>query len=291
MKNINEIFEAASFISQELIIKADFFSGGVFAFKNQVTTPRKYLQWAKKNSKDKSEHGRSDGINNVKKSIELVINQNLKSLNISVGNDNVSKFLGNNVDLEEGGNTKTKLIAALGIAPSILISDIWNHRNDAEHEFIIPPYRTVKQAIEVAELLILSNDKREERALTIEFRDIRIESLEKNYKDPFRLKPIPTGIVFSWTLGEEKTLFKLQYDEFKEGKYQSYIYEFTGVEYEFLLLIKASFCDKTYDREVFENTITEFLNTIYKDSFKVREFQYNDPQFPENKCEKKVVSE
>ncbi len=36
MKNINEIFEAASFISQELIIKADFFSGGVFAFKNQV---------------------------------------------------------------------------------------------------------------------------------------------------------------------------------------------------------------------------------------------------------------
>ena len=277
MENINKIFEVASFKSQELIIKADFGSGGVFAYNNQEITPRKYLKWAKVDSRNKCEHACSNGISNAKKSIELLIDQTLKSLNISVNNKNVNNFISDSSDLEEGGNTKTKLIAALGIAPSILISDIWTHRNDAEHEYIIPPYRIVKQAIEVAELLILSNDKREERALTIEFRDIRIESLEKKYKDPFRLEPIPAGIVFSWALGEEKTLFKLRYDEFKEGKYQSYIYEFTGAEYEFLLLIKASFCDKSYDREEFESTVNEFLNAIYSDNFKIREFQYNDP--------------
>ncbi|ARD23119.1 hypothetical protein [Shewanella japonica] len=280
VENIRDIFQTAALINNELIIRTNISGESIFSYPLDEVTPKELLRWGKKDLKGKDAHARSNGITNAKKSIDLLIEQNLKSLNISVKNKNVTEFIKKSPVLEEGGNSKTQLIASLGIAPSILISDIWAHRNDAEHEYLIPPLRDVKQAIEVAELLMLSNDTRERQAHNIEIRDVKIENLgnKSNEEDPFRLAPIPMGVIFSWEFAEKRTLFKLQYNEFKEGNYQSYIYEFKGYEHEYLLLIKASFCEKTYDREEFESTIEEFLEYIYGKSFRVREFQYNDPQ-------------
>ncbi|MCL1048611.1 hypothetical protein L2755_03035 [Shewanella abyssi] len=269
LESLHELFTKASLNQQEIIVKTSTSGEGIFSYNREGNTPRTYLQWAKEDLVGRSNRGCVNGIGNAKKSIALLIDQTLDSLNVSVDSKiNIRKFISQCSDsFLEGGNTKTKLIASLGVAPSVLISDIWMQRNEIEHGYSNLEPKQVKQAIEVAELLILSVDSREQTAHKIEFLDIEIYNRFKNHKDPFASKP--RGIVFDWLYENEKATFSLSYEDKKNVKYS---YNFQGDEYEFLLLIKAAFCNTTYDRVIFEHTVTEFLTAALGDNFSVREF-------------------
>jgi hypothetical protein len=274
--SVKDVFEAASLNTQQLVIKTSKASSPIFQYKSNDVTPREYLQWAKQDIRTGGKKGRIGGISNAKKAIDLLIQQTMKSLNLAAG-DNKSKsygkFISANLDTYlDGGNLHTKLMASLGIAPSVLISDIWSKRNDAEHEHIIPTDIEVKQAVEVAELLILSLDTREQAVNSIEILDVEILQRSQKKVDILTVAPKSKGVIFTWEYGEDETKFFLSYDNLSTDCSKRCIYEFEGHEEEYLLLLKAAFCNESYDLDILELTINKLFDITFNSDYHIREF-------------------
>lgn len=131
--------------------------------------PDEYLQFAKKNLKSNTTQNRIDAMCNAKRSIECQIDllistfgYDYKTFDSRKNYPEVKSFIKDRYEGEQytGLMERLKLLNILGLAPTLIISNIRSLRNQMEHEYSVPSYDEVKRAIEVAELFINSSNRK-----------------------------------------------------------------------------------------------------------------------------------
>lgn len=141
---------------------------GEFLYTFEVT-PENFLAYAKENINLKTKKGLIDGMSNAKRAIECQIDSIINFLGYDYkvfdrrsSYQNTKKFINAHFaeDTVDGITDRIKLLNILDITPSFLISKIRSLRNRVEHEYIIPSFSEVKEAIEIAELFINSSMRR-----------------------------------------------------------------------------------------------------------------------------------
>lgn len=131
--------------------------------------PNNYLEFAQNNLKNKSTQGCIDAMGNAKRAIDCQIDMlintfgyNYKEFDNRNSYPEVKTFIKNNYKEEHynGLTEKLKLLNILGLAPTLIISNIRNIRNHMEHEYSVPSYDEVKKAIEIADLFINASNRK-----------------------------------------------------------------------------------------------------------------------------------
>lgn len=131
--------------------------------------PDDYLAFAKKNTRSLDIQNRVEGISNSKRAIDCQIDFLVSSLgydyklfNTGKGYKNTRQFINEFYEghQNEGVTDKLKLLNILGLAPTLIISNIRKLRNLVEHEYKIISEYEVKTAVEVADLFINSSNRK-----------------------------------------------------------------------------------------------------------------------------------
>ncbi|HEY5583449.1 MAG TPA: hypothetical protein VIK78_03045 [Ruminiclostridium sp.] len=131
--------------------------------------PKDYLMFAKNNIKEKVTQTQNciDAMSNTKRAIECQIDLLINTLGYDYKTFDkrnmypVTKaFIKSNFQEEQcdGLTDRLKLLNILGLAPTLILSNIRKLRNQMEHEYIELSYQDVKGSIEVAELFINSSN-------------------------------------------------------------------------------------------------------------------------------------
>lgn len=132
-------------------------------------TPSEYLQFAKDNFRDNSKQSCINAMGNAKRAIDCQIDMLINTLGYEYKQfdarnsyPEVKAFIKKNYDGDHysGITERLKLLNILGLAPTLIISNIRKMRNEMEHEYKIPQYEEVKKAIEIAELFINSSNRK-----------------------------------------------------------------------------------------------------------------------------------
>jgi len=119
---------------------------------------REFLRFSKEDFKSKNKKGNINALTNAKRAIDCQIDTaftlfGIQYDSIPISSNKVIELTGlMDIDLPH----KLKLIQALDFAPSVLISKTRILRNRLEHYYQIPDEEEVKEAIELAELFVLS---------------------------------------------------------------------------------------------------------------------------------------
>jgi len=120
--------------------------------------PKEFLRFAKLDFKENGKRGLINSLTNSKRAIDCQIDFALQTLGIKY--DKIPIQSGKIIELtdlkKEDISHKLKLIHALNMAPSSLISNTRLLRNKLEHYYKKPTEKEVKEALELAELFILS---------------------------------------------------------------------------------------------------------------------------------------
>ena len=147
-------------------LKLDFTStiieldNGIETEKPFALSARDLLRFAKSDLREDTLKGNINALTNAKRAIDCQIDTALTLFGIDCknfpqsSNDIIDHTGFSNEDLPY----KLKLIRALDFAPSGLISRTRSLRNKLEHKFQVPDREEVKDAIELAELFLLSLD-------------------------------------------------------------------------------------------------------------------------------------
>lgn len=153
-----------NFLKTVLEIKIDFANlilirmGGQSLDNNSEITPRDFIRFSKEDIKDETLKGLINSLTNAKRAIDCQIDNVLSELGLE--NDKINKaseYLINDSILQKKDLPyKLKLVQALGLAPGGLTAKVRNLRNKLEHSYKIPKRDEVDDAIEIAELFILS---------------------------------------------------------------------------------------------------------------------------------------
>lgn len=131
--------------------------------------PEEFLEFAKNNIKTHTKQSTVDAIGNAKKAIESQIDLLISTLGFDYKKFDdkdsypvTKKYIKSNYIEEnyDGIVPRIKLLNILGLAPSIIISEIRSLRNKVEHNYIVPSLDSVKKAIEIAELFINSSNRK-----------------------------------------------------------------------------------------------------------------------------------
>ena len=120
-------------------------------------SPKDFLRYAKIAFQTKTESSLIDAITNAKRAIDCQIDTVFNSM--YVNHANLPKSLEQFVKcFKYDGDLwyKLKVMQALNLAPSILVSYARGLRHSLEHNYEIPEEKHVRQAIEIAELFIRS---------------------------------------------------------------------------------------------------------------------------------------
>lgn len=121
-------------------------------------SPRDFLRFAKIDFKSENKKGNINALTNAKRAIDCQIDSALTIFGIKY--DKISNSSNKIIELENLKKTnlshKLKLIQALSFAPGGLISKTRTLRNKLEHYYEIPNKKEVNEAIELAELFVLS---------------------------------------------------------------------------------------------------------------------------------------
>ncbi len=130
-------------------------SGGANYFEIK---PRDFIRFAKDDLKTNKDSGLVNAITNAKRAIDCQVDTIFKTFGIEFDNlPKATEVFINHIDNEKNNLPhKLKLIQALQIAPSGLTSKARTIRNKLEHYYEIPNLKEIKDAIEIAELFILS---------------------------------------------------------------------------------------------------------------------------------------
>jgi hypothetical protein len=157
-------------------IKIDFTNCKLFEYDNLGDfavefdiSPLEYLAFAKENFLLKNKKGLIDAISNAKRAIDCQIDSIISVLGYDYKQfDNrksyplTKEFINDfyNGITSNGITEKIKLLNILNLMPTFLISKIRNLRNNVEHEYILPVFEEVQEALEIAELFIYSSNKK-----------------------------------------------------------------------------------------------------------------------------------
>ncbi|WP_345974137.1 hypothetical protein [Sulfurimonas sp. HSL3-7] len=212
-----------------------------FEYFNFQITPKEYLKFAKEDLKDNSNRALINALSNAKRSIDCLIESTLKGLSINIEN-NISPEALNFCNKVLNGKDKgimpntLKLFNALGLAPSILITEVRFLRNVIEHEYKLPKREDVIRAIEVADLLINSVESK------------KIKSCELLITD----KSYNKGILFD--LSYESNRFNLNSVEMPDATHLSRksSYSFHGDELIYYYFLRAMIIAEQDEDELFE---------------------------------------
>jgi len=124
--------------------------------------PRDFLRFAKSDFNNQEDKGYINALTNAKRAIDCQIDGAFSQFGITY--DKISNSAHNLISLIDSENSdlgfKLKLIKALDFAPSGLIAKSRNLRNKLEHYYQKPQKNEVAEAIELAELFILSVENR-----------------------------------------------------------------------------------------------------------------------------------
>ncbi len=132
-------------------------SGESFNKKTFNISPKDFLNFAKEDLKEGNERGFINSITNSKRAIDCQIDQTIETLisKFDNFNPNVNDFL-THFEFESDIPIKLRIIHALNLAPSLIISKSRTLRNKLEHIYQKPEVHEVKEALDVADLFIRS---------------------------------------------------------------------------------------------------------------------------------------
>jgi hypothetical protein len=158
---------------------------GVFLNCDFNISPEDFLRFAIQDFQDKDKHGIINAITNAKRSIDCEVDKFLACIGYEPNADlpqNVKDYIRRYSVLRERVDIpqRLKLIRALGVAPSNIISEIRGIRHLLEHEYKLPTKTQVAEAIELATLFIGTVDN----ALK-SFQDIYYISSEERTRDGY----------------------------------------------------------------------------------------------------------
>lgn len=119
--------------------------------------PKDFLRFARQDIKQDDDRGFINGLTNAKRAIDCQVDEALDKCAIKHDNfsDDINDFL-DYFELDNDVPIKLKIIHALNLAPSLLISKTRTLRNQLEHIYKKPSKAKVKEAIDVADLFIRS---------------------------------------------------------------------------------------------------------------------------------------
>ena len=170
-------------------------SGGSGDFDSKFDlTSKNFLRFAKQDLKSEDDRGIINSLTNSKRAIDCQTDKALEKCGIkSNGFDLDIKAFVEHFDLDEDVPIKLKIIHALNLAPSILISKTRTFRNKLEHFYKKPTIDEAKEALDVADLFIRSVEGKF-KMLTNEF-SLTDETNYDNNSDHWGFK---NGLIFSF---------------------------------------------------------------------------------------------
>lgn len=120
--------------------------------------PKDFIRFAKLDFAAKDKRGLANSLTNAKRAIDCQIDNALLGFGIDPYKlEKASESLVNMLELNQKNLPfKLKVIQSLGLAPGNLTAKVRNLRNKLEHYYEIPTVFKVEEAIEIAELFILS---------------------------------------------------------------------------------------------------------------------------------------
>jgi len=132
--------------------------GGGSLGTNTELTPKDFIRFSKQDFAAKDKKGLINSLTNAKRAIDCQIDNALEEFGIMPDKiEKASESLINELKLSQKDLPfKLKLIQALGLSPGNLTAKVRNLRNKLEHYYKIPNDVEVEEAIEIAELFILS---------------------------------------------------------------------------------------------------------------------------------------
>jgi hypothetical protein len=153
-----------NFLKSVLELKIDFGNlilvrmGGESLSNDTELSPRDFIRFSKEDIKEETLKGLINSLTNAKRAIDCQIDNVL--IEFGLENDKIDKAsenLINDLNLQKKDLPyKLKLVQALGFAPGGLTAKVRSLRNKLEHSYKIPKRNEVDEAIEIAELFILS---------------------------------------------------------------------------------------------------------------------------------------
>ncbi|MBA0885481.1 hypothetical protein [Flavobacterium undicola] len=120
-------------------------------------TPKDFLKFAKQDLKQDDERGYINSLTNSKRAIDCQIDEVLNKIGINYKkiSPEIEKYL-DYFEFEKDIPYKLKIINSLNLAPSLIISKTRNIGNKLEHIYEKPTKEDVREALDVADLLIRS---------------------------------------------------------------------------------------------------------------------------------------
>jgi hypothetical protein len=123
-------------------------------------TSKEFLRYAKTDFKQNNTHGLINALTNTKRAMDCQVDHFIRAIGLDHSKafpPEVDKFIRLHSS-ESGGNKNYRLIEALGVSPASIINRYRELRNKLEHFYEVPERQLVKDAIELAELLISTID-------------------------------------------------------------------------------------------------------------------------------------
>lgn len=124
--------------------------------------PKDFIKYAKEDFKLNNEKGLINSLSNAKRAIDCQIDTLLYRFGITYDkfNSTSEDIIKLSEDIPLDLPYKLQLVQALKFSPSYLISKVREERNKMEHSYQIPDKKLVREAIDIAELFILSCESR-----------------------------------------------------------------------------------------------------------------------------------
>lgn len=205
MATIQDIIRISKIDLTNLIIRYD--SPVCFDYELEVD-PYEFLDFSKSDIQDKSKKGLINSMSNAKRAIDSQIDKTLLSLGYDINNLPLYFHeFANEVGVNNKNITfKLLILECLNIAPSNVISNIRKIRHKLEHEYIVPTYQQVVNAIEIADLFINAVENKLIKSSIFEITDR--EHIER----------IPDGFVSGIDFDYNNYTISVSYDELKANK-------------------------------------------------------------------------
>lgn len=123
-------------------------------------TPKEFLRYAKTDLKLENKHGFINALTNAKRAMDCQADLFVESLGLKATKkfpESVNVFISKNCNHQDA-NKNFRLIEALGVAPSGVLSRYRTFRNKLEHFYQIPDIKLIEESIELAVLFISTLD-------------------------------------------------------------------------------------------------------------------------------------
>ncbi|ATO19661.1 hypothetical protein BS636_08345 [Acinetobacter sp. LoGeW2-3] len=257
LNTAKELFEKVSLDYQNLYVE---YEDNIEFEQYFELSPEDYLKFAKQDLKSKDNRGHINALSNAKRAIDCLVENVLKNFEINpkkinkVALDFCEEVLGE--EAKEINPQSLRLFTALGLSPSLLVTETRNLRNKVEHEFSDPNLSDVKRSFEVAELLINNLKAKELYSCSIDLSDIH-----KNGNTQYGEI---TGIRFAsrvWAATKTNGRFELSFYGIKENVY---IYVLNQEDKIFYYYLRAMFMAR-FDLDDFDLCIKKIIKELNPD--------------------------